>query len=416
MPVSLESINDGSSYDVVIVGAGMVGASAAIGFADLGMSVLLVDAFSFPEPVDIYTPSYDERSTALSSGTQEVLCRLGVWNNISKHACPISNIHVSEQGRFGTLKMSAEEFDQTALGYVVSNKWFGQCLLKRIAEQEIIFCAPVKVSNIVLENENQYITLGSTGALTKKVLSKLVLIVDGSNSETAQLLGIEHSVEDYHQQALVANVSTELPNNGVAYERFTSEGPLAVLPLTESTSSVVWTHDEHRSRHFQGLDDAGFCRELEQVFGERLGRIVACGKRQSYSLKIIRAVEECRSGVLLLGNAAHSLHPVAGQGFNLAIRSVASLLEMVKASVSSNGELNSDYSSLKSLNQLCQSRLDDKSKTIFMSDQLIKIFGHPSFLVGVARDIGLVGLDNSPIFKSMFASRAMGLSIKKARF
>ena len=412
MVQTLETLQDNAKFDVVIVGAGMVGASTALGISDLGLSVLLVDSFAFKNTGLSYTPSYDARSTAISWGSREILSQLGVWSTISEHASPISQVHVSEKGHFGVTRMSADELKFDALGYVVPNQWLGQCLLKKLEDKQVPLCAPVKVTGITAENEHQFIHLESVGSLpviTKCIHARLMIIADGTCSSTAELLGIETEIEAYDQHALIANVTTELPNDGVAYERFTSKGPLALLPLTATTSALVWTHNSESVQTFLDMDDKAFCAALQNAFGERLGSITRCGARNAYPLRLVRAKEQFRPGVVLLGNAAHSLHPVAGQGFNLALRGVASCLEMLK-------QAEQDIGQISSLKRFSDGLASDQAKTVIFSDQVVKLFGHQSTLVGLVRDVGLIALDNFPMLKSIFASQAMGIAGKKARF
>ncbi|MFT7371984.1 MAG: 2-octaprenyl-6-methoxyphenol hydroxylase [Oleiphilaceae bacterium] len=418
MAQALEMLNDNAEFDVVIVGAGMVGACTALGISDLGLRVLLVDSFAFEPSGLSYTPSYDARSTAISWGSREILTQLGVWSTVAEHASPISHVHVSEKGRFGVTRISAEALKFDALGYVVPNQWLGQCLLQKLADKNVLLCAPAKVTAITTgttENEYQHICLESvktSPCSTKSIRARLMIIADGTRSSTAALLGIESDVEAYGQHALVANVTTELPNDGVAYERFTKQGPLALLPLTATTSALVWTHDSDRFKRYLDLDDKAFCAALQEAFGERLGSITRSGARNAYPLQLVRAKEQFRPGVVLLGNAVHSLHPVAGQGFNLALRGVASCLEMLKQAEQTQAAIG-DINGLK---RFIDGLVDDQTKTIVFSDQVVKLFGHRSSLVGLVRDAGLVALENIPMLKSLFASQAMGLAGKKARF
>ena len=411
----LETLNDNEEFDVVIVGAGMVGATTALGISGLGLSVLLVDSFALKNTGLSYTPSYDARSTAISWGSKEILNQLDVWSTVSEHASPISHVHVSEKGRFGVTRMSADELKFDALGYVVPNQWLGQCLLQKLEDKQVPLCAPAKVTNIVTEHEHQLIHLESVGAspvITKCIHAHLMIIADGTSSSTAELLGIESEIEAYGQHALIANITTELPNDGVAYERFTKQGPLALLPLTATTSALVWTHDSESVQAFLDMDDKVFCTALQNAFGERLGKITRSGTRNAYPLRLVRAKEQFRPGVVLLGNAAHSLHPVAGQGFNLALRGVASCLEMLKQA----DQAQHDIGGISRLKRFNDDLANDQAKTIVFSDQVVKLFGHHSALVGLVRDLGLVALDNLPMLKSLFASQAMGLAGKKSRF
>lgn len=414
MTQSFEDLPQESECDVLVVGAGMVGASAALGLSSLGFDVKMIDAFAFSSQLPDYTPSYDSRSTALSWGTREILEQLGVWGRVEEHACPITQVHVSEKGRFGTTRMRADDYGQEALGYVVPNQCLGQSLLEKVYTDNIAFYSAVKMSGLEQGVERHRVELCATegGDSRKHVAARLVLIVDGTESKSAKLLGIEYQSEAYSQHALVVNVSTSQANEGVAFERFTKKGPLAMLPLDEHNCALVWTHDDAEIQSYLEMSDTDFCRALEDSFSERLGTIDRCGKRIAYPLKLVRASEQCRSGVLVLGNAAHSLHPVAGQGFNLAIRGVASFLAYMKESQKSG----QDYRALKALNSFCQARIDDQIKTIAMSDQLVKIFASQSMLLSIARDLGLIGMDNVAPLKSAFAQRAMGLADRKAHF
>lgn len=414
MAQEFSQLEEKSVCDVLIVGAGMVGASTALGLSKLGLDVVMIDAFAFSKDIPEYTPSYDARSTALSWGTREILEQLDVWTDIEPSVCAIEQVHVSEKGCFGTTRMHAAEYGQEALGYVVPNQCLGQSLLSKVYERSLPFYSGVKVSHISQGKDFHQVHLNSIEQpQQQKVLNtRLMVIADGTESSTAKLLGIAYQVEKYSQHALVANVSTALPNEGIAFERFTKKGPLAMLPLRESDCALVWTHDEKEIQAHLDMSDAEFCKALEESFSERLGPIERCGERVSYPLKLVRAEEQCRAGVLLLGNAAHSLHPVAGQGFNLAIRGVAAFL----AYIDEAAKQGLDYRSLARLNKFCQSRMDDQNKTIALSDQLVKVFANPSHILNLARDIGLVGLDNIAPLKTIFAERAMGLADRKAHF
>lgn len=413
MLAPFQELENNTHLDVVIVGAGMVGASAAIGLRQLGLKVVLIDSFGFTKAVPEFTPSYDARSTALSWGTRDILTALGVWEDVAKHACPITQVHVSEKSRFGTTRIRSEDYDQAALGYVVPNQWLGRCLMSRVNDLDIPLYASVEVSSIT-QSTPQTIGLSSSTAdgerINRNICTRLLIIADGADSKTAKMLGIESTVQQYAQHAIIANVTSELSNEGIAFERFTQNGPLAMLPLSEHESAIVWTHDQADVSNYLEMSDSEFCLAIEQNFSERLGKIQKCGERASYPLKLIQANEQCRAGVLLLGNAAHSLHPVAGQGFNLAIRGVAACVDNIAACQAQQVP----YESLNNLHRFCQSRMDDQAKTIAMSDQLVKVFGSSSRFVSVAREIGLIGLDNAPILKSLFASRAMGLADRKA--
>lgn len=409
MPASL---TDHTTVDVVIAGAGMVGATAALGLARLGYRIVVIDPVSLKPGTLHYSPSYDARSTAVSWGSQDILERLGVWDGMAQHACPIRQVHVSEKGRFGTVQMRAEEFSRAALGYVVPNESMGVCLLNALAQQPNVTLWDASAIDRICYQAQQCELHVVSDALTRTVRAPLLLIVDGADSATARMLGIETRIGPYHQYAVIANVTTQQANHGVAYERFTPEGPLAMLPLAERISALVWTHTSASYSKIKNLSDDAFSESLLAQFGERLGGIERVGTRQAYPLQLCRIEEHYRPGVLILGNAAHSLHPVAGQGFNLALRGVAALLSALAEAPRQGAELG-DAAFLQTF---CQSRTLDLARTIHFSDQLVKTFGSDNALLSLLRDIGLVGLEALPGLKARFADMAMGLAGRKAVF
>jgi len=402
------------SCDVVVVGAGMVGASAALGLNALGYRVLMVDTFPDAMTMRPYTPSYDDRSTALSWGSRMILEQLGIWSDLGEHVCPITQVHVSEQGRMGTTRLNAAEFNVDALGYVAPNRAIGAALMAAIAKTRITRVAPARVCELKSGQGAQQLVLTNDEASTAhecEVQCQLVVIADGSDSHTARLIGIETEIQDYHQHALIANISTSEPNDGQAFERFTASGPIALLPLDCQTSALVWTNSEASTERLRGLPEDAFLDELQGAFGDRLGRLTRCGTRASYPLRLTRAKEQVRQGAVLLGNAAHSLHPVAGQGFNLALRGLASFLEAV-----SNERVDAPLRDYAGIRAAVTEHSRDQSSTIFFSDQLVRLFGTRSTLLSVVRDAGLVGLNNLPVAKRAFARRAMGLGTRQGIF
>lgn len=399
-----------SDFDIAIAGAGMVGASAALGLARLGYRVLMIDSAALTPGMKPYSPSYDARSTAISWGSRDILDQLGVWDAMAQHACPIRQVHVSEKGRFGTVQMHAEDSGLPALGYVVPNEWIGACLLDAVAQQTMVAILDASRIEQVDFQDGQCRLHIASGSERRVVQAPLLLIVDGANSATAKLLGIDTRIDAYQQYALIANITTDLPNHGVAYERFTPGGPLAMLPLEERVSALVWTLSPTAYQQIRDASDAEFAERLLALFGERLGRIERVGSRQTYPLQLCRIEEQYRPGVLILGNAAHSLHPVAGQGFNLALRGVAALL----ATLTETPRLGAELGDPAFLQQFCQSRQMDQTRTIHFSDKLVLTFGSDNLLLSALRDLGLVGLEAVPGLKARFADMAMGLSGRKA--
>lgn len=394
----------------------MVGASLALcldKFSQAGLRVLVVENFPLPpqgEGKPAYRPSFDARSTALSFGSAQIYEELAVWSLLAEHICAISQVHVSDRGHFGSVLMSAESQGWSALGYVVENAWLGNVLLNQLRQNTAVeFLSPASVESVVVSQS--YATLSvREGDSLREVTTQLVAIADGADSGLRTQLGIGASVDDYHQIAVIANVATEKSHKGCAYERFTERGPLALLPLLAdesgmSRSALVWTFPEAMADKVATWSDEEFLAELQRNFGYRLGRLRKVGQRNAFPLRLMQADEQVRGQVAVLGNAAHSLHPVAGQGFNLALRDVACLSRLV-ATAHSRGE---NLGDLKLLQKYINSQRGDQLVTTTFSDQLTGIFSNRKPMLSLFRNLGLSMLDVTPPAKSRFVARAAGI-------
>ncbi|MEZ5523473.1 MAG: 2-octaprenyl-6-methoxyphenyl hydroxylase [Pseudomonadales bacterium] len=420
-------------FDVAIIGGGMVGASLACALlpavAEQGMRVALVESFPFPvcetpETSDevLYQPSYDDRSTALSYGSRCLLQQLGVWEKLSQHVTPIKHIHVSDKGRFGAARLHAAEHGIDALGYVVENAWLGRVLLQKVRSSGLVHCiSPASVTDVkrVLDDNGavcQRLTLQQEDGV-HTLMTRLAVVADGGRSQVCEQLGLEVQKTDYRQHAIVANVSTELPHDNVAYERFTPQGPVALLPLHEqdahrqSRSALVFTVAAEQVGELMAMGDQAFLEALQQRFGYRLGPFTAIGRRDSYPLTLQRVREQVRPGLAVIGNAAHTLHPVAGQGFNLALRGLMALSHTLNEAFA-QGQNPGDMGLLQGYLQRQQL---DQDKTIAFTDQLLKLFGSQSTLVKKARGRGLLALEFFNPAKQLFARQAMGLGDRLPR-
>ncbi len=394
-------------FDVVVVGAGMVGLSLACGLAERFERVLVIDAFPIKDFAAPHTPSFDDRSTALSWSSVSILQRLGVWQYCKEQACEIKRVHVSEQGRFGITEIDSEDSAAEALGYVMPNRSLGYALGKSLAGSGVSLLSPAQVSAIAIQDDGVQLGLKSAGSEEGEAQchSKLLVIADGSDSGTAKRLGIGAQVKDYGQQAIICNVETSLSNFGVAYERFTKAGPLAMLPLQERVSALVWTMSPEQAEARISMSDAAFLRALQEQFSDRLGVLKACSQRVTYPLRLTIADEHHRRACLILGNAAHSLHPVAGQGFNLALRGVAHTLSGLTEARSEG----MDVGDATLLARIAQAQRKDQQQTIQFSDQLVRTFGSKSQVMAALREGGLIALNNLPPLKRWFTQQAMGL-------
>lgn len=409
-------------YDLIIIGGGMVGASLACALLpvarSLNLNMALVETQRLPpagEP--IFTPSYDNRSTALAQGVRTLYERMGIWQALQAHLTPILTIHVSERGRFGTTRLRAEEEAVPALGYVVENHWLGQVLNSRMqqaAGEELHLIAPAEV--VALEHcaGGNRLSVSMDGQL-QTLEADLVVMADGGRSPLREQLGIHYSVEPYGQHALVANVSLDRHHEHIAYERFTPGGPIALLPGEpingQARCGLVWTLEDDELNEVLVLDDRAFLARLQERFGYRAGRFIAAGERYHYPLKLAVAEEQVRAGLAVLGNAAHALHPIAGQGYNLALRGVVALADLIIERKRAGQPLGD----LAALQTFVEERRRDQYRTIQFSDRTLKLFTSRNPVLRAVRGGGLQLLDSCPLAKTLFARAAMGLDQPAAR-
>lgn len=377
-------------YDLVIVGGGQVGMALALALRDSGLSVLLLEARDFPAQSD------DLRPLALSHGSRLILQRLGVWDALPS-VTPITTIHVSNRGSFGRTVMTAAELRVPALGYVVNHHDVFRAMHAMLGKEDMTFLTGVKVTKTGREGEFGQVTCQHGGA-EKQITAKLVVIADGGKL-AGQVEGISAHVHDYGQHAVVANLRTGLPQSGTAYERFTAEGPIALLPVGEYFS-MVWTVAPAAAETIIRLDEAAFLTRLHAHFGDRLGRFAAAGPRSAFplSLKYVRPVTAYST--VLIGNAAQTLHPVAGQGFNLGLRDAWELSCEILVAPSETGKpaMLERYRDRR--------RLDSNGGRVF-TDTLVRLFSNENSLLQGALGLGLNALGCLPPARRFVARRMM---------
>jgi len=391
-----------SRVQLAIIGGGLVGASLAlalqVGAKARGWKIVLIEPFA---PGDSFQPSYDARSSALSFGTRQIYERLGVWQAVGRRAEPITQIQVSDRGRFGSTRLDALEEGVPALGYVVENAWLGQCLWKSLDSDVVSWRCPAEVTTLQPVEDGYRLQLNDDTS----VECDLAVLADGGRSSLREQLGIHVRQRPYDQSALIANITPGEAHRGQAFERFTEQGPMALLPLPDNRCALVWTRLGNDARRLLELDERGFLRELQQVFGYRLGALRQVGVRHLYPLALVEAQEQVRPHLVVLGNAAHSLHPIAGQGFNLSLRDVQSLAEALLGGPQVPGDL-------QTLLGYHQRQRLDQALTIGFSDQVTHLFGSTQPLLAAGRNLGLLGLDLLPPAKRWFARQAMGLGVR----
>lgn len=398
--------------DIVIAGGGMVGISLALQLAARlpdAVRITLVEGFPFPEAgVAPGHPSFDARSTALSYSSRLLYEQSGQWQDLAAQACAIETIHVSRRGRFGSAVLSAMEHGWPALGYVVENAWLGHSLAQALLRQDRVeVISPAKVVAVEPDAEGAVVCL--EGAEQSRLRTRLLVVADGADSRLRESLGVAVADKPYGQHALIANVAFAQPHQGCAFERFTASGPLALLPLlavagAEHRSALVWALPPERADELRDCGEDIFLEALQEAYGYRLGRFLRAGERHTYPLARREAQEQVRRGIVVMGNAAHTLHPVAGQGFNLALRDVARLAAVL-AEVADG-----DYGALHHLQRYQRAQHADQQRTIGASDLLPELFMHSDPVLGMARDLALSGLDIAPRLKREFVRYAAGVA------
>ncbi len=392
-------------YDIIIAGGGMVGASLARALAPLDLRVAVVEPV---EPGAASQPSFDDRSTALSRASQRAFTAMGLWPAIAKAATPIRAIHVSDRGSFGLCRIEAQEQGVEALGYVVVNRVLGQTLLASLSgEGGPHLYRPARITAVTQTDDSVTATVAwADGEREERLEAALLVAADGARSAVRAAVGIGMQERPYGQVAITGNLATSRAHDNIAYERFTKDGPVALLPFGEGRSAFVWTLPPAEAERATALADAPFLAEFQAVFGWRLGRLSRVGRRVAYPLSLTRAERLHAGRVVAIGNAAHGLHPVAGQGYNLGMRDVAALADLV-AEAMAEGD---DPGSPALLARYARWRRGDQRKVVGFTDGLVRLFGSERETARAARGIGMLGLDIIPGAKRAFARHTMGLA------
>ncbi len=392
--------------DVLIVGGGLVGSLLANALARLPLRTVLVEA----RRVDtLESPSFDGRATALANGSQRVLEQLGLWDAIRHEAEPIRWIHIGERGRFGAARIDAREEGVSALGYTVENRVLGRALWEPLTAQERFSClAPAEVVDFAVAEDAVTAQVAVAGE-TRPIRARLMVAADGARSRVREALGVAAQVDDYEQAAIVVNCTTGEPPRNRAFERFTPSGPIAVLPLPRERVAIIWTLPAAEAERVAGLGDDEFRAALQSVFGWRLGAFQRVGRRDRYPLARVRSDELVRERTVLIGNAAVALHPVAGQGFNLALRDVAALAEVLADGIAGR-DVPFDAGAAASLDAYRSWRASDQQKLAGFTHALVQGFGAGLPGLGDMRGLSLMAFDLVPGAKSLLARHTMGLA------
>ncbi|MFW1963940.1 2-octaprenyl-6-methoxyphenyl hydroxylase [Acinetobacter baumannii] len=396
---------------VIIVGGGMVGLSLSLMLAKANIAVKLLEAVKYPnyddQNVAPYHSSFDARNTALSRRSVQIYQKLGLWDALQQHATPILQVHITEQGSFGKARLVAEQEKVESFGQVIENAWLGRVLLTQVRQQPLIeLIDGVKVTALTQDAEQVHIE-AQRGDEVLKLESKLLIAADGRDSFCRQAIGVGVDVHDYDQVAIVTTVQTSKPHKQVGFERFSALGPLALLPLPgEYRRSVVWPVKKGTEDEWLGEEnDQHFLSALQQTYGDRAGKFEKTGKRFSYPLSQVLAHKQAVGRVILMGNAAHTIHPVAGQGFNLCLRDADVLLRYLVNQLSASDDIGNPDNLLA----YEQARLSDQQRVIKFCDTVVRGFSNQNPLLKLIRNTGLIAFDVIPGVKPLVANYAMGL-------
>lgn len=405
--------------DVLIAGGGMVGASLAVALAGLPLRVTLVEAIPAGSPGQ---QSFDVRTTALSRSSRHILGSLGIWPQVAQDAAPIRRIHVSERGRFGTTVIDADEEGGEPLGYVLENRLLGAALWRALGDGAgITVRSPARVTGVERCADALEVSVEQGGA-SITLRTRLLVVADGARSALREALGIGAQTRPYGQTAIVGAVSVDGSSrdegwSATAYERFTPEGPMALLPAGAGRYVFVLTRRTAAAETVSALPDAAFLELLQQEFGFRLGRFRRVGARNAYPLELVQADTVTADRVALVGNAAHGLHPVAGQGYNLGLRDVAALAEEIALEIRRTSRPpdpdRADPGRGALLTRYANWRRPDQRKVVAFTDGLIRLFDQEG--LGNLRGLGLLLFDTTPGAKRLLARETMGLAGRRTR-
>ncbi|WP_024600741.1 2-octaprenyl-6-methoxyphenyl hydroxylase [Pseudoalteromonas sp. TAE56] len=389
-------------FDVVIIGGGLAGASCALSVAKTNpaLNIAVVEA---NQVAGDYHPSFDDRSIALAQQSVEYLQSLNLFEQNAPYTAAIKKVSVSDRGHFGKAHINCDEFAKPSLGYVVEVNPFGRALHLRLTQSNITLMCPDSVTAIKQTLHSNTLTLQSGEQLN----AALLVIADGAQSPTRNLLGLGFNTQPYEQGAIIANVEVAGGHNNHAFERFTQNGPMALLPMSNNRYSLVWCMRQDQIEQHMALNEQDFISALQSAFGYRGGQFTKVGMRTSYPLVYGQVESLTAHRTVVIGNAAHAIHPIAGQGFNLGLRDVQVLSNLIASS-------QHDLGSYAFTREYLQKRSDDIKTVMSLTDALVRLFSNSSRVLALGRSIGLFSMDLFPALKAPLAKQLMG-QVKQGR-
>ncbi|MDP2634950.1 MULTISPECIES: 2-octaprenyl-6-methoxyphenyl hydroxylase [unclassified Pseudoalteromonas] len=382
-------------FDVVIIGGGLAGASCALSLASYApdLTIAVIEA---NQPSGDYHPSFDDRSIALAQQSVQFLQTANIFDPQASFAAAIKQVSVSDRGHFGKTHIDCNEFAQNALGYVVEVNPFGRSLHSQLMNTPVkVFC-PDTVASLNYQVDSAQLILESGAELN----AKLVIIADGAQSPTRQLANINFNTKAYSQGAIIANIEVAGGHHNHAFERFTEHGPMALLPMSNNRYSLVWCMEPEQIKQHMVLDDDAFISALQNDFGYRAGQFTKVGVRASYPLVYGRADSLFSHRTVLIGNAGHAIHPIAGQGFNLGLRDVQLLCELASSEHA--------MGSYAFVSEYAKQRSHDINTVMTLTDGLVRLFSNKSRILAFGRSCGLFTMDLCSSLKTPLAKQLMG--------
>lgn len=381
-------------YDIIISGGGLVGATLAIALSQQGFTTALIEkqaSFALVKPIDW-------RHIALSHGSHLILQGLGIWPDLMPYAQAIEDIHVSDKGRWGCVRLSAKEQHLPALGFVIAYPYLLQVINAHLENtSSIAKYSENKIIDCEFSDHAWQVTLDDQ----QTCQAKLLISAEGSQSFLRKKFNIEMFEKDYEQTAIVANLHVNQPKSHTAFERFSKEGPIAILPTNQDYMAVIWAVRKDKAAEYLSLPEQEFIDKLQAAFGYRVGKIVSLGQRQSFPLQLSIAKEKTKENLLFVGNAAFTLHPIAAQGFNLALRDIASLIDELKLYTPQEG-----FNTL--LAKYITQREKDHQRTVRFTDGLILLFSNDFFPFTLLRNWGMAIIDLLPTAKAFLGRYGAG--------
>lgn len=395
-----------TEFDLIIVGGGLVGLTAANLCAQHGLSVAVVEAkkpqLEWPEH------SVDIRCSAISRSSQLIFKKLGIWEELSCHASPYQSMVVWDALGFGEVQFDAAEMGEPDLGHIIENRIMLKALWERAKKNHVVIMDFAFPKSLQIEKEEALLLFED-----KILKAQLIVGADGGKSWVRETTKLKTVCKSYHQHALVATIKTERPHQCTAWQRFLPEGPLAFLPLSEpNTSSIVWSSTKENIETLLGLSEESFCRSLAQGFGYRLGQVLTISERLSFPLKMLYAKQSVTDRIALIGDAAHVIHPLAGQGVNLGLSDAHCLSEILgtfKAKETTFSNEGYDIGRYLVLRKYERARKGQVLTLIAMMDFFKKTFGSKlSGIIGL-RSLGLNVVNKSRYLKNKIIAQAMGI-------